>query len=206
MASSSQRGAGIGHRRRPTSSPPSTSWWTKKVIAGALCRHARDAELSASVAVQAEALYGHNSLVVANLRLEEIRSLINLGVEASGAERVSLLSRAWVVHSSVLPLLLRRIEANTLLPGSMMAEELDYDAHVQAAVRKATNEPVPSPARLRALVCDRLCLSSGCHESKLGLIAAAVVASRAEEDGGVVCAPRAGRHSSNSRHNSKCEC
>ena len=49
----------------------------KQVIAGVLCRHARAAELSASAAVQAEALFGgYNSLVVAHLRMDESQCLI----------------------------------------------------------------------------------------------------------------------------------
>ena len=42
----------------------------KKAIAGVLNRSARNAELSASAAASAAALYGDNSLVVASLRLE----------------------------------------------------------------------------------------------------------------------------------------
>ena len=52
---------------------------------------------------------------------------------------------------SVLPLLLRRVESNTVLPGTMKEEELDYYAYEQAAVKKAKNEPVPSPTGLRVL-------------------------------------------------------
>ena len=147
MASSSRRGAG--------SAPPPhdklASFYKmvdKKAIAGAFCRHARDAELSASAAVQAEALFGgDDSLVVASLRMDESESLSSLALKASGVEREALFRR---VQLSLIPLLLRRIEANTLLPGTVRDEELDYEAHVQAAIRKATNKPVPPPAALRA--------------------------------------------------------
>ena len=118
----------------------------KRVIAGALCRHARDAELSASAALQAEALFGEgDSLVVAHLRMSESRSLNKLAAEASGAEAEAPCRRSCSVLLSLLPLLLRRIEANTLLPGAVREEELDYTAHVQASLAKAKNEPVPSP-------------------------------------------------------------
>ena len=124
----------------------------KQVIAAALCRYARAAELSASAALQAEALFGgDDSLVVASLRMEESRSLGNLAVEESGAERETYARRSFAVLLSVIPILLLRLEANTLLPGTVREEELDYDAHVQAAVKKATNQPVPSPAALHAL-------------------------------------------------------
>ena len=124
----------------------------KQVIASALCRHARHAELSASAAVQAEALFGgDDSLVVAHLRMHESECLTHLAAEASGAEREALLRRSWAELLSVLPLLLRRIEANTLLPGTVREEELDYTAHEQAALNAATNTPVASPAALRAV-------------------------------------------------------
>ena len=125
----------------------------KQVIAGALCcRHARHAELSASAAVQAEALFGNDNLVVAELRICEFASLSNLAVEASGAEQDTLVRQTWAILVSLIPLLLRRVDANTLLPGTLREEELDYTAHVQAATKKAQNIPVLSPARLRVLV------------------------------------------------------
>ena len=103
--------------------------------------------------MQAEALYGgDDSLVVACLRMGESHSLTNLAEEASGAEKVALLLRCWDVLLSVIQLLLRRVEANTLLPGTVREEELDYFAYVQAAVKKAKNKPVPPPAALRAAV------------------------------------------------------
>ena len=90
MASSSQRGAS----RAPPPPGQLASFYKlvdKEAIAGALCRHARNAELSGQAGVQAEALFGgDDSLVVARLRLEESQSLTNLGVEASGAERREL--------------------------------------------------------------------------------------------------------------------
>ena len=122
----------------------------KRVIAGVLCRYARGAELSASAAVQAEALFGDDSLVLANLRVDESRSLTNLAMEeAGGAEREKIVRRAWAVLMSLSPLLLRRLGDNTLLPGTIRDEELDYSAYEQAALKKAKKEPVPSPAVLR---------------------------------------------------------
>ena len=118
----------------------------KRVIACALCRFARDAELSASAAVQAEKLFGgDDSLVVAHLRMSESKSLFNLGLKASGAEFKALFRRSWAVLLLVIPLLLRRVEANTLLPGTVREEELDYEAHAQATANKAQNMPVPPP-------------------------------------------------------------
>ena len=126
----------------------------KKVIAGVLCRHARNAELSASAGVRAEALFGgDDSLVVADLRMSEIEALTSLTLDSEdgGAEQAMLLRRSWALLLSVTFLLLRRIEANTLLPGTVREEERAFDAHAQAAARKAQNKPVPSPAALRTL-------------------------------------------------------
>ena len=123
----------------------------KAVIAGTLCRYARAAELSASAAVKAEALYGENSLVVANLRMCESSSFTSVAEEAGGTEDEALVRRAAAVLLSLIALLLRRLEANALLPGTIREEELDYFAHLQSTLKKAMNKPVPPPAVLRAV-------------------------------------------------------
>ena len=120
-------------------------------MAGMLCRHARNAELSAQASSQAEELFGGDSLVVADLRYSECCSLNNLASKANGAEEEALSLRSWAVLLSVVNLLLRRLDANTLLPGTIREEELDYEAHARAATCKAKNVPVPSPDELRAL-------------------------------------------------------
>ena len=121
------------------------------MITGALCRHARHAELSALAASQASALFGDDSLVLAYLQYSESESLACLGA-ASGAERLAYLRRSWEVLLSLVTLLLRRVAANTLLPGTIREEELDFNAHVQVAVRKATNTQFQaSNDELRAL-------------------------------------------------------
>ena len=124
----------------------------KKVIAGLLCRQARNAELSAQAAVQAEALFGGDSLVVASLRYSESAALAGLAVAASGAEREALLRRSWAALVSLIKPLLRRLEADTLLPGTLREDELDYVVHTHTTARKAANVlPVPPPAALRVL-------------------------------------------------------
>ena len=120
------------------------------MIAGVLCREARNVELSAQVAVQAEALFGDDSLIVADLRCNESDALTGLSLAASGAEKEALLRRSWAALVSLITLLLRRVEAETLLPGTLREEELDYDAHPHAAGKKAMNEQVPPSAVLRA--------------------------------------------------------
>ena len=128
----------------------------KRAIASALCRHARNAELSASAAVQAEALFGENSLVVASLRMGGSDSLTCWAAEASGAERETLVRQAWETLLSVLPLLLLRAEANTLLPGTVREEELDYTARVLDAVGKAQKEPLSSPGSILRAVASTM--------------------------------------------------
>ena len=118
-------------------------------MAGVLCRDARNAELSAQAAVQAEALFRDDSLVVARLRFFEGDSLVSLARAASGAEQETLLGRSWAILLSLINLLLRRLADNTLLPGTIREEELDYDTHSQAALCKAKNDPVSGPEELR---------------------------------------------------------
>ena len=147
MASSS-----VEHGAARTPPPPDqlASFYklvAKRTIASVLCRHARNAELSANAAVQAEALFGDNSLVVAHLRMGESQALAILAQEANGAQQKTLFRRSWATLLSVLPLLLRRLEANTLLPGSIREEELEYEVHARVALKNAKNEPVPSPVQ-----------------------------------------------------------
>ena len=64
-------------------------------------RHARRMELLASAAVQAEALFGENSFVVASLRNGESQALTSLACEATGAEQEALMRRAWAALVSL---------------------------------------------------------------------------------------------------------
>ena len=147
--SSSRRGAATRAPPPPDQLAAFYKLVDKKVIAGQLSRYARHVELSAQAAVQAEALFGDDSLVVASMRMAESEALNNLNLEAPGEEKVALFRQSWAVLVSLISLLLRRLEANTLLPGTMREEELDFEAHVQATISKAKNEPVPPPAVLR---------------------------------------------------------
>ena len=115
----------------------------KQAIAGVLSRAARHAELSAQAAVLAQALFGDDSLVVSSLRIGESESLAGLATAASGAEQDVLARQSWDVLVSLIPPLLRRLEANTLLPGTVKEEELEYSAYMQAAILKAKNMPIP---------------------------------------------------------------
>ena len=150
MASSSSR---QGAREPP---PPDQlaalySLTDKFVSAGALSRHSRTAELAARAALKAEALLGDDSLVVADLRMNESEALNNMAATASGAEKDALFRRSLSGLLSVIALLQRRISANTLLFGAVRKEEFDYCIHVQAASFAANNEPVPPPADLASM-------------------------------------------------------
>ena len=150
MASSS---AGRGAARAPP--PPDRlavlyKLVDKKAIAGVLCRHARAVELAAEAATHAEALFADDSLVVAKLRMDGSMCLANIACEARGAEIETFARQSWALLLSAIPVLLRRLESNTLLPGSIREEELEYEAHNKVAAIKAKNEPLPRPAVLRA--------------------------------------------------------
>ena len=116
----------------------------KSVVASVLCRHARVVELAAQASVEAAALFGDDSLVVADLHLSGSANLNASAFDARGTEQEALYRQSWALLVSAIPILLRRLDANTLLPGTVQEEELDYEAHVQAVVRKAKNEPVLS--------------------------------------------------------------
>lgn len=112
----------------------------KRVNAAVLCRHARDAELSATAAVIAEALFPGDSLVVAHLRMAESRAFVYLAASANGAERDALSRRSWSALLFVIALLQRRL--NTILPGDVRKEEFDYHVHVLVAKCAAKNVSV----------------------------------------------------------------
>ena len=124
----------------------------KTLVAGQLGRHARHAELSAESALQAEALFGEDSLVVASLRMTESQALCNLAFQASGAEQEKYYRRAWALLVSLIAVLLRRLAADTLLPGTVREEELDFAAHQQSVIRTTRHVSVLPPAVLRAAV------------------------------------------------------
>ena len=123
----------------------------KSVHAAALNRHARAVELSAKAAEKGEALFGDNSLVVANLRIGESSALASLAIEARGAEKQALIRRSWSALLSVIAILQLRLANNTLLPGTVRKEELDYYAHTLAAIGAAKEMPVLPAVKLHAL-------------------------------------------------------
>ena len=99
----------------------------KVVTAGLLCRYARHVELAGRAGAQAEALYTEDSLLVGCLRGYEARALWNLSCEAgSKMEEDALKRRAWALLRPLHALVLRRLAANTLLPGTVRQEESEY--------------------------------------------------------------------------------
>ena len=124
----------------------------KRVVAGQLCRYARNADLSAQAALQAEVLFGDDSLVVAHLRVCECDSLTNMVLKASGAEQDALMHKSWGALVSVVNLLLCRLATNTLLPSTLREEELDFTAHAQSVIRKMRHVPELPPDVMRDAV------------------------------------------------------
>ena len=124
----------------------------KRRIASVLCRSARAVELAAEAATQAEALFPGDSLVVARLRMDGSINLNNISCRASGAEREAYARQSWALLIYAISILLRRLESNTLLPGTIREEEMDYAVHEKVTGFKAIkNKPGPPPAMLRSL-------------------------------------------------------
>ena len=121
----------------------------KIVTAGMLNRHSRNAELSARAALKAEVLFTGDSLVVAYLRMNESKALVQMAASVRGAEQDALIRRSWSALLSAVAILQRQLTANTLLPGTVRKEESDYHAHMLAATYAARNEPIPPPAELQ---------------------------------------------------------
>ena len=160
MASSSERGAGRAPGAPPPPLPPPPpeelaafyALVEKQVTAGVLSRHARSAELCDRAAKHAQRLWGDNSLVVADLRVDKAIALRELArASTSSSEQEVLRRRAWAILVHVHALLLRRLADNTLLPGTIKEEEVTYSARSQAFAKKAMDEAVPSEAVLQRL-------------------------------------------------------
>ena len=156
MASSSQRSTA----RTPGALPPPPpeqfaafyALVEKRVTAAVLGRHARCAELSDRAARNAERLYGDNSLVVADLRVDEASSLREMArASTSLSGKGVLYRRAWAILVPVHALLLRRLADKTLLPGNIKEEEVMHDACSQAFVCQAKDKAVPSEVVLQRM-------------------------------------------------------
>ena len=124
----------------------------KSTTANMLGRFSCCAELCDRAAENAARLWGNNSLVVAHLRVGEAGSLRNLtSVSTSSSEKEALRRRAWAILVPVHALLLRRLEDNTLLPGTIKEEEVTYYARLQASACKASDKPVLSAVALQSV-------------------------------------------------------
>ena len=95
-------------------------------------------------------MFADDSLVVAKLRMSGSEHLTSIASQATGAENEAYARQAWALLLSAIPILLRRLESNALLPVTIREEELDYETHVQAAILKAKKERGQPPALLRA--------------------------------------------------------
>lgn len=140
MASSSERDAAHAGPPPPDDVAIFYALIEKTVTAAALCRHARCAELAERAAKEAKGLYGENSLVVAQLRVGEAASLRSLALMARDPSEIAALRRrAWAGLVPVRALLLRRLEANTLLPGIVKEEERVFSVRTMEFNAKAKN-------------------------------------------------------------------
>ena len=75
-------------------------------------------------------------MIVAILRVHQALALANqASVEADPAERAALLRRSWVVLlAQALPLLHKRMDKSTLLPGKLRKAEEAYTVYEQHTV------------------------------------------------------------------------
>lgn len=85
------------------------------------------------------------------LRVELCPQLHLLAAAAAGAEQDALLRRFAAVLRPVVTLVQQRLEINTLLPGTVREEELDFDARVQAMNANLRSVPVPNEVDLRRM-------------------------------------------------------
>lgn len=75
----------------------------------------------------ATALHGGETLVTARYTLEQAASLCaQAGAEVSRIEQAALVAEAWALVSSVLPLLSKRMDDNTLFPGRCTKKEVEF--------------------------------------------------------------------------------
>ena len=68
-------------------------------------------------------------------------------------EKVALCNEAWALASSCVPLIVRRMDDNTMLPGRGTAVELAFFKRFMATKHTAFNNPPLSPRQLQLLVC-----------------------------------------------------
>ena len=118
----------------------------KSMIASVLCRHACAVDLAAQAAVEAAALFGGDSLVLADLQMVGSENLSCSALDAKGADQEALYRQSWALLLSALPIFLRRLDAGTLLPGTVWDEKVSYQVHAQAVVKKARNKSAAAPA------------------------------------------------------------
>ena len=109
----------------------------RATTAGVLGRDAHAAELYERAALLAEALCLPDSLAVVHARHGQVIAIRNSSCGMPpGPAKDELRRRAWALLLPLHAPLLRRAAANTLLPGTVRREEVDYQIHAQAAVDK----------------------------------------------------------------------
>lgn len=120
-----------------------------KMKAGLQKRHMRDADCCSLAAEAGMPLFGGDSLITAWLRAGQARSLYNQAGDeqklgsAGEADAVSLDRRSWaVLVVDTLPQLQRRMDAGTVLPGTLRPMEEAYYVYEQQAIKRFTEQPL----------------------------------------------------------------
>ena len=115
-------------------------------------RSAFAASMWKRAAAAAIVLYGDDTLVAARCTLHQAISLCSqAGLEASPVDFAALHAEAWELVSSVLPLVSRRMDDDTLLPGRCTKDEVEFFKRLTLAKHAAENSPRPSARRLQLI-------------------------------------------------------
>ena len=117
----------------------------KALAAGVTSRYALAASYFGRAAALATQLHG-DTLLAAHLKLQQANKVYSqASVKGMPADEALVLeSAAWEIVSGVLPLLLRRLDANTLLPGRCTKEEVDYYRRFDEALGTTLRSPAMS--------------------------------------------------------------
>ena len=119
----------------------------KALCAGATGRNALAAAIYRRAAEAATIRVHGDTLIAAHLSLcQAAELLVQAAVHGVPAdEATALRSGAWVIVSGALPLLLRRMEDDTLLPGRCTKEEAEYCRRFNNGFRRMHDWPALSP-------------------------------------------------------------
>ena len=124
----------------------------KAITAGQCGRHALEAGFYRRAADEARRLQG-DTFACTFLTLQRAGALrCQLQLEGvTQEEKAALHAEAWALASSCLPLIVRRMDANTMLPGRGTAVELAFSKRFEVITSATLDSPLPT--RMLQLAC-----------------------------------------------------